>query len=489
MSNLVPGQIVVRGTDGEPFVFYKPHPHQALFHASTAPNVLMEGSAGTGKSLSLRMEGYMRCLSIPRFTALLVRRKMPELKMSHLDKIPFEIKQLGLPDNAFHRTDHTIRFPNGSLFVFRQVEDDATLSDFLSSEWCLLLWDELSTFTLKQFKFLNSRLRTTIPGLRPLMRGGTNPIGDGAQWVKKYFIDKNVTPEEDPVYNPANYISLHSTLEDNPSVDLDEYHQRLMAMPSDAHRQAYRYGIWVMEGQYFSDWAAQLEGKPWHVIPKMPEYHGVPIQFASHIEIVRVVDWGFSSEGNPGVCLWFACLPDGSAIGFQEYVFKQTLPEDAAREILRRSAGLKVRMTVGDTSMWQEHRGPSIAETFAKHGLSMIEADKEREAGWMEMHSWLRKTVDDGSGPRPRISFLETGCPLAIRSVPSMVVDPKHPQDIVTVGVEDDAPDCIRYFVMSRPGRSREAAPVVTPQLQEIRKIITQKKRRAFRLGRESMRP
>jgi hypothetical protein len=245
-------------------------------------------------------------------------------------------------------------------------------------------------------------------------------------------------------------------------------------------------------GAVFTEWKPrQDDGRPWHVIPEMPRYRGQPIQFAPHIEIVRVIDWGYSAAGNPGICVWFACLPDGSAIGFQEYLFKETLPQDAAKEILRRSDGLRVRYTVGDTQMWAEHVGPSVAERFAQVGLSMVEADKEREAGWVEVHNWLRSRVNDGTGERPRLSFLETGCETVIRTLPEMTLDPRHPQDIITVGVEDDGPDVVRYFVMSRPGRSGEAVPdhLPPPSAEQIllrREVAKLQARRRWRLGSDA---
>lgn len=414
---------------------------------------------------------------------------MPELRKSHLEHVPFEIERLGLPPNAYHQTHNIVRFGNRSTLLFDHIEDDSSLSRYLSSEFELIALDELATFTLKQFKFIASRARTTIPGLIPIIRGGTNPVGIGASWVKRYFITKTVKLTEDRKYNPTNYEALHSTIENNPYVNAD-YKDSLESLPSDALVRAMRYGEWVIEGAMFPEWEPMRDGRPWHLIPEMPRYHGRPIQFASHIEIVRVIDWGYAAEGNPGVCLWFACLPDGSAIGFKEYVFKETLPGEAAKRILEMSEGLRVRYTVGDTAMWAEHTGPSVAEKFAQAGLSMIEADKEREPGWLELHGWFKQVVDDGTGPRPRLSFLEGACPYTTSTIPDMAVDPGNPADMLTKGVADDGADDCRYFVMSRPGRSREAdhTPPPSPLRREIEAVIAKQKRKRWRLGSEAVR-
>jgi hypothetical protein len=345
----------------------------------------------------------------------------------------------------------------------------------------------MATFTLRQFLFIQSRARTTIPGLKPIVRGGANPVGPGASWVRRYFLTKDVHPEENPGYQPEQYLAIHSTVDDNPYVDIKEYEARLNQLPSEALRRALRHGEWVIEGAAFPEWReADREGQPWHVIEKLPLYHGKLITEAEHIEIVRVIDWGYAPTGNPGMCLWIACLTDGTAIAFHEFVFKELLPSEAAAEIERQSRGMRVKYTVGDTAMWQEHEGPSIAEMFAVSGISMIEADKARIPGWIQLHVWLRETVNDGTGERPRLSFLRHGCPMTIRTLPQMVTDPTNAGDIVTRGVEDEGADCARYFVMSRPGKSHEKAP--DPALLWIFKDIARRRQLGRRLGSEATR-
>ena len=480
-----PGLWVER--DGKRELLYEPLPHQQQFHTSTKRYCLIGGGRGSGKSKAMRYDAYMRCLSIPRFRALLVRRSFPELKKSHLMDVPFELKKLGLPDNAWHATDYVARFPNGSIFQFGHVEDDNALTKYLSSEWERIYYDELATFTERQWAFLNSSLRSPIQGYIPVGGGGTNPVGSGSGWVKRYFIDKNISQEELPGYNPEDYEYIHCNMTDNPYVDQVAYAQILNALPSDALRRALRDGEWVVEGQFFSEFSETREGKPWHVIDTLPKYRGKPVIYADHIQIVRVIDWGYSRTGNPGVCLWIAVLTDNTAIVFQEFVFKELLPSEAALEIKKRSEGLRVRYTIADTAMWQEHEGPSIAEMFERQGLSMIEADKQRIAGWVSLHTWLRETVNDGSGERPRLRFLRSGVPHTIRTLPQMVVDPKNPQDVLTTGVEDDPADCLRYFAQDRGGPSREKA-ATNPELAWMFAEIGRRRRKAERLAYPAMR-
>jgi len=427
----------------------------------------MSGGAGSGKSMCMRWDAYMRCLAIPRYQVLILRRTMPELRRSHLQEVPFDAEKLGLGPNAWHATHNELRFPNGSKVTFGHVEDEKAVSVYLSSEYDAIYWDELCTFTQAQFLFISSRARSSKPGFRgkEVIRAGTNPIGVGAGWVKKMFIDKSVTHDELPGYDPDAYENIHSTLDDNPYLS-EEYAKSLLSLPTEALRNAMRHGEWTVEGQFFQEFRPTVDGVGWHVIEHLPTFRGRPM--IEVCDVVRAIDWGYSRAGNPGYCGWFAVLPDHSAILFQEYVFSETLPADAAREILRRSAGMKVSYTVADSAMMAEHSGPSIAEHFARAGISLIEADKEREAGWITMHNWLQEILDDGVNRYPRLRLLRDGAPHAIRTLPEMVVSPTNPADMVTKNVADDAADVIRYFVMSRPGRPATPGKTVDPYLMQM---------------------
>lgn len=482
-------KFAVERSDGTVDVLYEAQPKQQEFHEATELNVLMGGGAGSGKSTAMRYDAYIRCWSVKNFRVLIVRRTFPELKASHIDAVPSEAERMGLSRQAWHATDNVLRFPNGSQIRFGHVEDDAALMKYLSSEYDAIYFDELTTFTLNQFIFLSSRARTTKRGLKPIIRAGTNPIGPGATWVRQYFVDKNVREKDNPGYNPSEWRYIHSTYKDNRHINQKEYQKRLQMLPSKSQRRALEDGEWVIDGQFFSEWVAETKDGPWHVRDSMPTYKGTPIHLCDWAEVVVAVDWGYAEEGTPGMALWFLCLDDGSYIAFREYVFKQTLPKDVALTILEKSEDLRIRYYVGDPQMFTEHEGPSIAELMAREGVSMIEADHERVPGWVNMHVALQETVHNGVIERPKLSYLKPqpngdGCPVAIQSIPNMVVDPKKPHDMVTVGVEDEASDTTRYFLMSRPGASSMPKPAGKLEwiFKQIRaKQLAEEKRKQWR--------
>lgn len=485
--------VCVEDKKGKHHCLYIPTPIQSLYHEATEPNVIMEGSRGGGKSMCMRFDAYMRCMAFENFKAVIIRRVMPELKKSHLIHVQRETDLLvGL--GSYNRGEFMVRFPNtNSILKFDHADDDKGVEKYLSSEWDLVVFDEIVTFNLREFLLISASARTTVDSGRiALVRGGTNPVGRGARWVRSYFINKNPTYEEAPDYNPDDWRSLHLDMDDNEHIDLESYEKRIMALPSDALRRAYRHGEWITEGAMF-DFRETKDGKPWHVIEELPRYKGTVITELPWVEIVRVVDWGYSEAGNPGCCIWVACLPDHTAVVFKEYYFKKTLPADAAKEIIRRSEGLTIRYTVGDPAMFREHQGESIAETFAKEGVSMIDGDNEREAGWVRMHAWLNETVDDGhGGQRPRMQFYRSangaGCPNVIRTLPDMVVDAKNAADIETRGVEDEGADVVRYFAMSRPAPSRAPEATPDPGVLEALEFIERQNRMRGRIGTEATR-
>jgi len=509
-SGFIPGETpliwTVNPNTGQSVPFYTPTEKQCELHFATSRNVLYGGRAGTGKSVALRMDGHLRCLTQAGYRCLLVRRLMTELRDTHLDKLQTEAEMIG---GRYRASETTVVYPKGSRFRFGHVEDDQALKQYLSSEFDCIYFDELATFTEFMFRFLCSRLRSSkTSGNIPITRAGSNP---GAAWIPDYYINKDVDSERDPAFHPDNYHFIPATIADNPHVDQKEYNLRLDALPTEALRKMYRDGDWqAVEGQFYEEWREKKawgeDIMPWHVIEELPYFKGLPCLITSWIEIVRAIDWGYSEE-EPGVCIWFALLPDGSAIGFQEYKFTKTKPEDvsvAIRDMSRfdphlhnRKGPMKIRYTVGDPSMFAHRTGESIAETFAKrkHGaISMIEGDNSHPAGFTRVHSWLT-TEFFSTRPYPALQFLRpssshgwSGCPYAIKTFPTLTKDKLDPTKIGS-HQPDHAADATKYFCMSRPNPSRKPTGLNLQSLPPaIRAAITKGHQTRLPLGVESVR-
>ena len=117
-------------------------------------------------------------------------------------------------------------------------------------------------------------------------------------------------------------------------------------------------------------------------------------------------------------------------------------------------------MGIADPSIFDESRGESVARMMEREGIYWIGGDNTRLAGKMQCHYRL---AFDGDG-RPMFMVFST-CRDFIRTVPALVYDDTHVEDIDTDG-EDHIYDETRYFFMSRP-----LAP---------RPIVEKKKPRAY---------
>jgi hypothetical protein len=430
---------------GEVRWLYRPTPKQVLLHNATAPNVLWGGAAGGSKSTGLRWDAYKRCLSLPGYRVLLMRRLATELFEHHLDLAKREVE-------AFQArvVENEIRFPNGSLIRGGHCQHPGDELRFLSIEYDCIDIDELATLEQSQANEIISRARTTKEGVTAMVRCTSNPGGAHTLYVVDRWITKTINQEDDPFYDPRDYCYIPARLYDNPYLmDPDgtftTYEKRLGPLPPQRRDQLLN-GDWsAISGQFFPEFRDRDIGQGGHIRR---------IELPPTTKMVRAIDWGYNA---PGCCLWLALLPDSHVHVCHEYRFQQTLAAEVAEKIQRETEQFqwKAHYSVMDPSAFAKtgHIGESVAETFAKAHVPCQPGDNARTLGWQRLRHWFA-TAPDGL---PWLT-IDPGCRYLRRTLPGLVSDAREPEDVNTEG-DDHAADALRYGVMSRPSPSRSPLP------------------------------
>lgn len=455
--------------------FYQPTPIAVPFHSSKIPNILFGGAAGGSKSHSARWDAIRHCFAIPEFRAIIMRRTHEELKRNHLDKMRAESERMnaffGKEIVEFVPSEHEVRFNchgagRMSKIIFGHCQNLGDEEKYLGDAYDAFYPDEMATFEKKQITGVAGRLRSSTRGIVPRVGGTSNPGGAYTLWLKDYYIDKNISKirQENPRYNPDKYAFIQAMLWDNPYyMDPDgtytTYEDRLFEYDSERRKQLLM-GDWdALTGQFFPEFS-----KSQHVAQ-------LPIPPGCKIE--RWIDWGYSPHY--GMCLWVAMLPNGRAYVFYEWKFNgegarellvaaevaKRIKKLTMEEVLPLAKARRITKTVADPSMWagDGHTGEDYAQTFARNGVAMTQADNDRVMGWGRLRHWFRPAPDG----LPWLMF-HPRCEVTIRTLPGLIRDKHDPDDCDTNG-EDHPADCVRYGVMARPTPTvmRMESPIVLP--------------------------
>jgi phage terminase large subunit len=267
--------------------------------------------------------------------------------------------------------------------------------------------------------------------------------------MKAWFIDHVVNYVEYPDYNPDEFESIFSTLDDNKYVNREEYTKRLKNLP-DHLKRAYLFGEWIIEGAYFVDFK-----KAKHCINSMPTLQDQPIEKISWINVYRSIDWGYFPD--PAVCHWHVVLPNKQKITFNERTWTRTLAADVANEIKLASAGMHIVESFCDPTMFiKTGNSPySIAEIFEQNGVPLTASQNDRELFGYSIHEMLNTIVEE----KPSWQILEYACPELVRTLPLLQMD-KSDAKKVADGPDHWAISCA-YFAMGKAVPSRD--PVAAP--------------------------
>ena len=171
------------------------------------------GAAGGGKSVALLM-GALQYVDCPGYHALILRRTFAQLSkpgaLMDLSK-----QWLMATDARWNAAEHKWLFPSGATLSFGHMDTEDAVYNYQGPAYQYVAYDELTQFSEWQYRYLFSRMRRTADSTIPVrMRAASNPGGVGHDWVKHRFLVEG---------RATGRAFLPARLDDNPSLDRDEY--------------------------------------------------------------------------------------------------------------------------------------------------------------------------------------------------------------------------------------------------------------------------
>jgi len=430
-------------------MLWEAQPKQQEFLHVMADEAMYGGAAGGGKSDALMAFAIMYAEHYPGAKILILRRTLVELTREG-SLIPRSHELLGNTHWRWQGQAKKWRNPNGSVIEFGYCEAQNDVYKYQSAQYEVIIFDELTHFTEYQYLYLFSRCRSPR-GFPKAIRSATNPGNIGHGWVRRRFIDvgppgeihteefKNPFTKETQkmtrVFIPARVVDNKFLIERDPN-----YVMYLMNLP-DAERRALLDGDWdSFAGQYFNEWRKDL-----HTCR--------PFQIPDFWKRFITLDWGMAK---PTACLWIALAPNGRAYVYRELYISKEIASVVGAKIYELSKddvagqGMKAfDLFTADPSVFQRkgEGEKSIGVTLQEkigYDLMISPSKNDRVIGWTMLREWFAPAPDG----LPWLQFFNT-CLNSIRTIPELIHDDKHPEDVDSDG-EDHCGDSIRYWAVRR---------------------------------------
>jgi hypothetical protein len=415
---------------------YVPQPRQLAFHGAAREcdqpdgptRVGIGGARGGAKSHGLLAQIVIDDLQrMPNLKFLLLRKVLKAARESFDDlrrKVLMGIR------HEWKRNEGLLVLPqNDSRVVLGHYQNESDIDAYLGLEYDGVGIEEATQLSEDKVKDIGSCIRTSKPDWRPREYYTTNPGGIGHVWFRRDFIE----PARSGTETETRFIFANSL--DNVFLN-PEYRKNLDRLTGWKLR-AWRDGDWdIAAGQFFSNFRRDAVVRP-------------DLKVRPGASVWCALDYGFQ---HPTVCYLFSEY-DGKKQIIDEHWRQRALVSENAwdiRQMLKRH-NVKVerlRAFVAGPDVFAKHGNDAdttIAEEYAQHGIYLTAANTDRING--------AGTILNLLGSREFQPQLEISdrCVRLLECLPAMQHDPKRPEDVLKVNVDDDgnggddAYDCARY--------------------------------------------
>jgi hypothetical protein len=412
------------------------------------------GAVGGGKTEALEM-APLRYIHHPKHRAIILRRNKDMLR-EVVDRGRELYPQVA--GGVWNETRHRFEFPSGAKIQMGYADNEREIERYRTFEFNMVCFDELTEFTEFQYKFMLSRNRSKSADLPLLMRSGTNPGGLGMGWVDQRFIGSGPrnTQKYDPytIYKHDIYVEgmgnlsmtrqfIPSTVFDNPHVHNSEDYIAGLADMDPEEREAYLYGRWgKFRGQFFLAMPKETEPRikqewgPWYVI--------------------RGMDYGWS---DPSCVLWVIVYPEVGKLEVAAELYSPRLTTDGLATLIQATEhdlGFGPDKIVHSVLSPDAHDratsegGPTIQVLLSQSGVWFTKANNDRINGWQRLQQLIA---------RDKIRVWRGRAPNLMRTLPKLPRDRHDGRDVQKRGVEDHAPEALRYIGMAYYDTGGEAPP------------------------------
>lgn len=309
---------------------YDPYPKQRLFHASTAPYNFLGGAAGPGKTACGIVEHMVSSSEFsldlaPHVHTLMLRRTQPMLEATILTRF-YELIPKELYTSISGSGRRTVTWLNGATTVFGSMHHEHDAWGY-QGQWRKIFYDEICDFTFGQWNATSAWNRCPVDPYCT-KDGAGNPIGIGAPWVRKLWVEHKPCDEMDEdqriTYKASDYAYFPCTYLDNPIFANDPSFLRNLESYPKAIREAMLLGKWDVVGGYFYGAFDRAENVCEQAECKPQQWHKRYISG----------DWGFEHWA---AIYWHYMDDFGVVRTYKERLVKHHDPEMLAELIIRES--------------------------------------------------------------------------------------------------------------------------------------------------------